>query len=155
MKSYYFVVDDSQQLHRVFRTAVEKLWNGHRNVNQWNFKISESARILTVLCDDDDLPFGTYFMRLQLKDGAVPAYARDSVCQAVDLFGKQDLSNPVLRYQYEGWPENCKHQLAVVMDLPILHFKTIGLGGPLPISNILNISLDECLDTFEEMHQDE
>jgi hypothetical protein len=61
---------------------------------------------------------------------------------------------PEAQQQFHGWPADWQRQLAVAVDVPAAELKKIGLGGPLLMSDLWGIPLDEVVHYFEEANDE-
>lgn len=149
MRRRYFVLDLSNQLRKATQAVVEGLWTGQRMAADLPFPLDHELRILTVLCDDALEARGCYLLRLVLDDaGAITSESRRAACEAVQLNADWGLHHPAVQYHLEGWPRDWLRQLAVAFDVPPQALAQVGIGGPLPISEVVGISISESLRYF-------
>lgn len=151
MRLRFFVIDQHDRLHKAFRTAVEGMWTGQRSSSQWRFPLHHDLRIVTVVCDNDLTPQTVCFLRLGITEGQVTEAARQLAYQSIASNCKKEYDCPSLSYQLAGWPKDWKTQLAVAMDVPVQHLQRVAIGGPLPVSDLLGVSVNESLRYFEQI----
>ena len=150
MELKYFVVDCDEQVRRVQGDAVEALWRGDRSAGDLDCHFDETFRLITVLSDEDLHPVICYFARLELKDGVITNASKIAVFEAMSTRTRRRYDSPEAKQQFHGWPSDWQRQLAVALDVPAAAFKKIGLGGPLLMSDLWGIPLDEVVHYFEE-----
>ena len=148
MRLRYFVAD-GDRLRRTPQAVVEDLWTARRKATELKFPPGDELLIFTVLCDNDLHPKICYFLRLELTDGTITEASRRCALRAVQEGNLRNLDHPSVLYQLSGWPSDWQQQLAVALDVPARELNKIGIGGPLPISSILGLSLKESLRHFE------
>lgn len=151
MRLRYFVVDRAGQLRKVSQAALEGLWSRNRSSNDLGCTLGKDMRIVTVLCDEALLPKACYLLRVTLDGGAVCEQSRLQACEAVLENLADEPQHPEAVYQLAGWPYDWRRQLAIAMDVPIADLPPIGIGGPLLISSLLNLSVRSSLRYFEQV----
>ena len=92
-----------------------------------------------------------------------PTAREDLMRQAERLFGSRGVEAVSLRdivraaghrnesavqYHFEGWPTDWQRQMAVAFDAHPSEISQIGIGGPLPIAEVVGISIKESLRYF-------
>ena len=157
MKVRYFAIDKAGQLRKAPQAAIEGLWSGDRKADDLPFEIPNDFRLLTALCDENLLPRLIFFLRLNLHRGKITEASRQLSYQTVTHHRPEPLPNanqPALAFQVAGWPTDWQHQLAVALDVPIDSLSNIGIGGPLPASDLLGVSIKGSLKYFEKAFQD-
>ena len=120
----YFVVDTEQQLRRVPRDVVEEVWSGQEDANSLGYPVDEQLRIVSVLCDDDNLePQMCFFVRAELKHGKVTDKSRFEAYEAMTVHKGRDGECELTDRQLSGWPRDWQLQLAVALDVPAVHLR--------------------------------
>ena len=150
MQLKYFVVDADERLWQVSRYTVEDLWKNHATSDEFDFNLDEELRLITVLCNERLLPIVTFFVHLELEQGRITDESRVEAFEAMG--GRDDVTSA--KRQFFGWPDDWPHQLAVALDVPISHFRKVGVGGPLLMSDLWGIPLQKVLDYFAEVNGD-
>lgn len=150
MRLYYFIVDDDGQLRRTGRRLVEALWQGQCLVSELNLQLSETLRLVTVLCDDDFTPMVTYFVRLDLADGQITDESRIAAFEAMTIRGRHRDDHASAQKQFAGWPSDWQRQLAIALDVTPDCINKLGVGGPLLLSDLWGVPLAKVLAYFEE-----
>ena len=92
--------------------------------------------------------------RLATANGVVTEAARHLAYQAVtSIIGSngQDIDRAAFEYQVAGWPADWQTQLAVALDVPCGDLDRVAVGGPLPISDLIGVSVKESLRYFERV----
>jgi hypothetical protein len=147
----YFVVDSAQQIRRLPRNDIEAVWRGERRPADLDCRLDDELRIISVLCDDEDLsPLMCFFAWTKLRDGSITEESRFS---AYDAMGdRQEPANGrAAERQLVGWPEDWQHQLAVALDVPTFQLRRVSVGGPLLMSDLWGITVEKVLEFFEEV----
>ncbi|MGL4464513.1 MAG: hypothetical protein ACRC1K_20365, partial [Planctomycetia bacterium] len=150
MRVRYFALDRRQQLWKASQAAVEGIWDGTRPPSDLGLDLGDRLALATVLCDDDLRPKVCYVLRLDVVDDAVTEDSRVLAYEAATEGNRRNLSHPSARRQSEGWPADWKHQLAVAIDAPLAALRRVGVGGPLPLADMLGVSRRDLLRYFEE-----
>lgn len=151
MRLRYFVFDNRGTLHLTHRPLVERVWSGRAGVDRFSFEVGDSLRIITALCDDQLVPQVIFLLRLALDGGSVGDEARrkaySTVTSVVNDEGK-DPQRANFQYQVAGWPPDWQRQLAVALDTPIDTLARIAIGGPLPVADLMGVSVNDSLPFF-------
>lgn len=148
MRRRYFVLDSEQQLRKASQAVIEGLWRGERNADALQIPLGSDLRILTVLCDDDLGAKGCYVLRVELAEGRITDESHRAACEAVVLNADWGPHHPAVQYHFEGWPTDWQRQVAIAFDAHPRDIGQIGIGGPLPISEVVGISIRESLRYF-------
>jgi hypothetical protein len=149
MQIRYFVVDAHQQLFQARKKTVEGLWRGRLTAADLGCPVGDELRLITVVCNEKLLPRMTFFLRVDLEDGRPTDRSRIEAYEAMTHSSGRRYDHPTAKKQFEGWPNDWRTQLAVALDVPIGQLQRVGLGGPLPMSDVWGISLEKVLDYFE------
>ena len=151
----YFVVDTDQQLRRVEREAVEEVWEGVSTADSLPNRVGEELRILSVLCDEEELqPQTCFFVKADLQDGQITAESRSEAYDAMSAHQQQPDEQALPASQFAGWPVDWQTQLAVALDVPAIRFRQVGVGGPLLMADLWGFSIDQILGYFDEASQE-
>lgn len=148
MRRRYFVLDSENQFRKASQAVIEGLWSGQRTADQLQIPLGSVLRILTVLCDDDLIAKGCYVLRLELAEGRITEASHRAACEAVVLNSDWGPHHPAVQYHFEGWPTDWQRQIAIAFDAHPQQLSQIGVGGPLPISEVVGISIRESLRYF-------
>ena len=151
MNLQYFVVDAQQQLWKTPASMVEGFWCGSRTARDFKYPLASELRVVTALCDRTLEPRILFFLRLELTDGVIAAHSRQLAYQSVrtpNQDSERILRNYALAYQANGWPQNWPHQLAVALDTPVRNLRRVAIGGPLPVADLLGVSVVESIAVF-------
>lgn len=154
MRLRYFVVDRDVQLRKVSQAAMEGTWSRNRSVRDLGCRVGQHLRIVTVLCDERLLPKACYLLRVAVREGVITEESRLQACEAILENLSDEKHHPEATFQMAGWPHDWRRQLAVVMDVPLAMLPAIGIGGPLLISSLLNLSVKASLRYFEQLVDD-
>ena len=149
MQLRYFVIDEDSRLHRASKKVVEALWRGRCKAERLGCAMGDELRVITVVCDDRLQPRISFFLRVALKNGKPTNSSRIEAYEAMTHSSGRRYDHPAAKRQFEGWPSDWQHQLAVALDVPVAQLHKVGIGGPLPMSDVWGISLDKVLDYFE------
>lgn len=149
MQVRYFVVDAEGRLFQARKKLVEEVWRGRRTADELGCLVHDELRLITVVCDEKLLPRMTFFLRVELRHGRPTDRSRIEAYEAMTHSSGRRYDHPAARKQFEGWPPDWRSQLGVALDVPICQLQRVGLGGPLPMSDVWGISLDKVLDYFE------
>lgn len=151
MQLRYFVMDKTGRLHRVERPVVEAVWSGQRTVDKFRFHVGDNLRIISTLCDDDLVPQVVFLLRLAVTDGKIDDAARQvaySTVTSVMNNNGEDTDKSAFEFQVAGWPIDWQRQLAVALDTPVDTLGRIAIGGPLPVSDLMGVSVTDSLQFF-------
>ncbi len=147
----YYVVDTEHQLRRVEREVVEEVWSGDRSASALDHDVGDELRVISVLCDDAELqPQICFFVRAQVRDGAITEQSRHEAYEALTVHQRRDADIYPDSEQFEGWPNDWQRQLAVALDIPAIRLQKVGVGGPLVMSDLWGYSIDRILEYFDE-----
>lgn len=151
----YFVVDVDQQLRRVDREIVESIWRGSRSTLELDEDVGEELRLISVLCDDDELqPQMCFFVRAELSLGRVTEKSRFEAYEAMTVYQKRADDSYPDSPQFSGWPSDWQLQLAVALDVPAIQLRKVGVGGPLLMADLWGFSIDRILEYFDEASEE-
>lgn len=165
MQLRYFVVDVDNQLIRVPQNVVEGWWKERRTVHANGVRLvpedvfdtvayeddgPAELKLVTVLCDEDFLPKICYFLRLELCDDRVTDDSRQMAIEAVSESNQYNFDHSAVLHQLAAWPCDWQAQVAVAMDVPIDMVQKVGVGGPLPLADLLGLPMDKLLACFDE-----
>ncbi|MFO0948789.1 MAG: hypothetical protein U1D30_23175 [Planctomycetota bacterium] len=151
MQLRYFVIDKDGRLHKAYRATIERIWSGHRPASHLRCQLSDTLRIVTTLCDDNLVPQVVFLLRLALSEGRVTDAARQMAYMTVtSVMAKngEDSEKSAFEYQVAGWPRDWQSQLAVALDTPVDALDRIAIGGPLPVSDLMGVSVKDSLQFF-------
>lgn len=146
----YFVVDRNQQLQKVSRDEVERLWRNETGAEGLPIDPDDELQLVTALCDESLIPLVIWFVRLELSGGRITDQSRIAAYEAMDTRKKRRYDHPAARRQFTGWPSDWRQQLAVALDVPVADLQKVGIGGPLLMSELWGIPLERVLNYFEE-----
>lgn len=149
MQLHYFIVDQREQLHKVPRDDVERLWRNEISAERLTIRLGDELRLVSVLCDEDLLPKISFFSRLRLRRGKITDESRIEAYEAMSTADRRRYDRPSAQRQFAGWPSDWQTQLAVALDVPVQQLRRIGLGGPLLMSDLWGISVEQILEYFE------
>jgi hypothetical protein len=153
MELKYFIVDRDEQLQRALPEAIEAFWKGEQSADELPCDLDESFRLITVLADEELHPVICYFARLEVEDGKITNASKIAAFEAMSSRRRRRYDSPAAQQQFRGWPGDWQHQLAVALDVPAAALKKIGLGGPLLMSDLWGIPLDQVVNYFEEANE--
>ncbi|MEW4531410.1 hypothetical protein [Maioricimonas sp. JC845] len=145
----HFVADEAGTFHRVLPESVEAVWAGEEPVSSLPVPIGGELRLAFVLCDADQQPAMTFFLRLQVCDDAIDRDSRIAALRALTEHQGRRYDSPDARYQLEGWPTDWRTQLAVALDVPARQFRRLGIGGPLLMSELWGVPVEQIVAYFE------
>lgn len=154
MQLRYFVIDKDGRLHKAYRATIERIWSGHRPANRLRCPLGDNLRIVTALCDENLIPQVIFLLRLGLSDGRVTDAARQLAYMTVtSVMAKngEDSEKSAFEYQVAGWPEDWQSQLAIALDTPVSALDRIAIGGPLPVSDLMGVSVKDSLQFFHRV----
>lgn len=150
MKLRYFVVDEANDLHRIRRSAVEAVWSDARPVASLGLRLADDLRVVTVVCDPDLHPRICFFLRVDLEDGRITDDSRLRAHEAVEVSNRGELDHPAVAHQLGRWPSDWRRQLAVALDVPVAEVNNIGIGGLLPLADVLGIPMPRLMGYFAD-----
>ncbi|MFG0333493.1 MAG: hypothetical protein ACF8TS_09040 [Maioricimonas sp. JB049] len=145
----HFVVDDEGTFHRVPPEAVEAVWDGEAAVSSLPVPLDDELRLAFVLCDADQQPAMTFFLRLKVTNDAIDRDSRMAALRALTEHQGRRYDSADARYQLEGWPTDWRTQLAVALDVPAREFRRLGIGGPLLMSELWGVPVEQIVAYFE------
>lgn len=154
MRIRYFVVDTKHQLRRVSQALVEGAWAGRRDTRELAQLTGDDVRLITALCDEQLNPRIVFFMRMTLENGQITQASRELAYQTVTNLATLHEHTSTCEYHTTGWPEDWQQQLAVALDTPAQAFDRFAIGGPLPVSDLMGISIREVLRYFRDVAKD-
>lgn len=154
MQLSYFVFDREQQLQRVSREMMEKLWDGRCTAEDLDCALDEELRLISVLLDHRLLPVVCYFVRLDLHEGRITTESKIQAFEAMSNQQRRKYDHPSAHRQFAGWPPDWQYQLAVVLDVPAGQLNKLGLGGPLLMSELWGVPLAKVIAYFEEAYEE-
>lgn len=64
-----------------------------------------------------------------------------------------DVDRSLIEYHASGWPRDWQVQLAVALDCPVKKLDKFALGGPLPVSDLMGVSVPQSLRFFKYVAQ--
>lgn len=150
----YFVVDTEQQLRRVERELVEEVWQGDQSCDALGHDLGLELRLLSVLCDEDELqPQMCFFVKADLDQGTITDKSRFEAYEAMTVYQRQS-EETLPPSQFSGWPRDWQMQLAVALDVPAIQLRRIGVGGPLLMADLSGFSIDRILEYFDEASEE-
>ncbi len=147
----YYVVDENKQFCRASRDVIERLWERGATVDELDCILADELRLVTVVSDDELQPVLCYFVRLDLREGAITARAKIDAFEAMTQRSRSQYDHPKAQHQLKGWPPDWQKQLAVALDVPASELRKIGVGGPLLMSKLWGIPLEQVIEYFEEV----
>lgn len=150
MRLLCFVVDSRGQLQRVPLDVVEQVWRGRHPADELGCELGGRLQLLMPLCDRDFHPKVCFFPRLELKDGQITERSRIRAYEAMSQRQRRRYDHPAARWQLEGWPSSWQSQLAVALDVPVNEPRRIGIGGPLLMSDLWGLPIEQVLEYFEQ-----
>lgn len=156
MRLRFFVVDFHDRLVPVSAAKIQAVWSGARSADSLGIMTGRDLPVLTALCDDRLVPRLVFFLRLGLSQNHVTDGARHLAYEAVTLFlqdGGDDGGQEAFSMQIQGWPCDWRTQLAVVLDVPVSTLDRISVGGPLPVADLMGVSLRQSLRFFQHAFQ--
>jgi len=154
MKLIYFAVDEQNELRRAPARKLERIWSGVRSASQLGISLKDELRIVSVVHDGDFRPKVTYFLRLDLEDGWVTDDSRFRALEAVEESNRGNLEHPAVAHQLGRWPRDWRTQVAVALDVPAAEVNNIGIGGLLPLADVLGIPVRSLLGYFAQAFQE-
>lgn len=154
MRLRYFVIDRWGKLRRVPQAALEGLWTGDRTAAALGCDLASDLRLVTLLCDEDLQPHACYLLRAGLEGGAITNDSKLQACEAVLENLADESSRAEIAYQLSGWPRDWRQQLAIAADVVPSELPAVGIGGPLLISSLLNLSVKSSLRYFDQIASD-
>lgn len=154
MRLRYFVVDRWGKLCRVPQAALEGLWTGQRPASALACDLGRDLRLVTLLCDDELQPHACYLLRASLAHDAITNESKLQACEAVLENLADEPARAEIAHQLSGWPRDWRQQLAVAADVVPSELPAVGIGGPLLISSLLNLSVKSSLRYFDQIASD-
>ncbi|MBX3414747.1 MAG: hypothetical protein KF708_18815 [Pirellulales bacterium] len=154
MRLRYFVVDRWGKLRRVSQAALEGLWTGERDTAALDCDLGRDLRLVTLLCDDELRPHACYLLRAALAAGQVTNESKLQACEAILENLADEPSRAEIAHQLAGWPRDWRRQLAVAADVVPSELPAVGIGGPLLISSLLDLSVKSSLRYFDQIASD-
>lgn len=154
MRLRYFVIDAQSQIRQVPQSTIEGIWRGAKTLADLNLEIGAELRVITALCDSSLNPRVVFFLRLALDNGAITPQSRQLAYQTVaSVISSEGEGNnrSAFAYQIDGWPCDWQRQLAIALDTPAKSLTKIAIGGPLPVSDLMGVSVRESLRYFEKV----
>ncbi len=150
----YLLVDSLGQFRLVDSSPVEDVWAGRRTADALGYPIGNELRLVTVVCNDEDLqPRKCFFLRAKLEDGQITDESRFDAYDSMTEHARGTYDILADDHQLDGWPEDWHRQLAVALDVPVAELRRIGIGGPLLMADLWGFSIDRILQYFEEADQ--
>jgi hypothetical protein len=147
----YLLVDSMGQFRLVDSSPVEDVWTGRRDSEALGHSIGDELRLVTVVCNDEDLaPRKCFFLRAKLKDGRITNESRYDAYDSMTEHSRGTYDILAEDHQLDGWPDDWHQQLAVALDVPVVELRRIGIGGPLLMADLWGFSIDRILQYFEE-----
>jgi hypothetical protein len=141
------------QFRFVDSLAIEDVWAGRRDVHALGHPIGDELRLVTVLCDDDDLtPRKCFFLRTKVEDGRITDTSRFDAYDSMTEHSRGTYDILAEDHQLDGWPDNWHQQLAVALDVPVAKLRRVGIGGPLLMADMWGFSIERILQYFEEAY---
>ncbi len=149
----YLVVDSMGQFRLVDSLAVEDVWAGRRGVDVLGHAVGNEFRLVTVLCNDEDLmPRKCFFLRTKLEDGRITDTSRFDAYDSMTEHSRGTYDILADDHQLDGWPDDWHQQLAVALDVPVVELRRVGIGGPLLMADMWGFSVERILQYFEEAY---
>ena len=147
----YLVVDSMEQFRLVDSCAVEDVWNGRRDVEVLGHPIGNELRLVTVVCNDEDLvPRKCFFLRAKLEGGRITNASRFDAYDSMTEHSRGTYDILAEDHQLDGWPDDWYQQLAVALDVPVGELRRVGIGGPLLMADLSGFSIELILQYFEK-----
>lgn len=150
MELQYYVVDGEGQLRRVARETVEGFWKDESTADTFGFSLDDEFRLISVVVDENLQPVLCYFLRLDLELGLIATNSRREAFEALTARSRRKYDHPAAKRQFSGWPANWQTQLAVALDVPVSQLQKIGIGGPLVMSQLWGVSVDQIIEFIED-----
>lgn len=141
MQVRYFVVDDTGVIRKAPQSRIEGVWADRRPASDLGRWVDRDLRIITVVCNDHLEPVWVYFVRVAIHNNRITPASRLIAHQAVTGGAEDKQLQKIMAFQATGWPIDWQRQLAVAMDAPRRQLDRIDLGGPLPMSDLLGVSV--------------
>ena len=156
MKLRFFHVE-SGIVQQANQRRVLAAWNRRKPWDQSRGR--QVLKLITLVCDDRLHPVHVYLLRLSLDNGWITEESRHD---SVDLVTAEERWGGGTRKQRAVWiaalkehvqamPSDMATQVAAAMDVPVweLMKAPLGIGGPLPVSLQMSISVNELLMYFD------
>ena len=156
MKLRFFHVE-SDIVHRANRSRVLGAWERRKPWDQSSGK--QVLKLITVVCDDRLHPVHVYLMKLALDDGWITDESRRD---SVELVTSEERWGGGNKKQRAAWiaalkdnirdmPTDMATQVAVALDVSVSEVMKVplGVGGPLPVSLQMGVSVPELLHYFD------
>lgn len=150
MRIRYFIADRDDTIHRVSARLAQGIWNGDRSASELPFAVDDELALITVLVDDNLQPQVCFLLRFPLTDGVTTERSHLTAFEAMEEVKHQRFEHPAAQHQLQGWPANWRQQLAVALDVPMRDVRRIGVGGPLPLSDLLGVPIPSLLRYFDD-----
>ena len=152
MKVKFFYIE-SERVRLVAQSRMLGAWERRR---RWdNSQGTVELRLVTVICDDDLRPAYIYLLTLALQNGWITEGSRqDAVSFIIDesRWGGGDRKQraawlATLKTHLQNLPQKFGRQLAAALDVPLSDViqAPLAVGGPLPVSLQMGISVNELL----------
>ena len=135
------------------RKTLEGIWHGDCSTDELKLHVTDELRVVTIVCDANLQPRICYFLRLDLEDGQVTDEARLRVYTAVEESNRGNLEHSTVSYQLGRWPRDWRTQVAIAMDVPFACVNNIGIGGLLPLADLLGIPMTRLLGYYKQAFQ--
>ena len=156
MQVRFFHVE-SNNVQQADQSRVLGAWKRRKPWNQSRGK--QVLKLITVVCDDRLHPVHVYLLNLSLDDGWVTEESRRD---SVDLITAEERWGGGNNKQRAAWiaalkkyvremPPDMGSQLAMALDVPVWEVMKVplGVGGPLPVSLQMGVSVPELLRYFD------
>ena len=155
MKLRFFFADADDKVQRADQRRVLAAW---KRKKPWDDSTAAHGLRLVTVVDDAAGPVHIYLLLLLLEDGWIREESRRESVQfivAEERWGggtrKQKAAwIRALKAHYQAMPSNLADQLAGALDIPVhkLVKVPLGIGGPLPVSLQMGVSVGELLQYF-------
>jgi hypothetical protein len=152
MKLRFFFIE-SNTVQRAAQSRVLAAWERRKPWDQSTG--TQDLKLITAVCDDNLHPVHVYLLKLSLEDGWISEQSRQNSVKLIiaqERWGGGNKKQRAawiaeLRQHVQDMPPDWGNQLAAALDVPVYELVNANhtVGGPLPVSLQMDISVQELL----------